>query len=272
MTKNTLLKSIVVITFVTFSFNVIALNPSREYKTTPDKYGMKFKEEKINTSDGASLNSWFFEPAKKTSNTIVISGSGDGNMADYLELISQFLSAGYNVMAYDYRGYGKSSDFKIEPDTYIYPQFITDLNAVLDYLRKSRAITKFDLYGTGIGAGLSLGVGANRTETKKIIADGPWIALETMKTKIKAKYRKDVIIPFGFDKNYEPQYAFEKSKVQLKGILIIVCPKDELIGPADVKGVKGSDVFVVKNSMSNKQNFSTDKNAYFEKISDFLKN
>ncbi|MBK7852549.1 MAG: alpha/beta hydrolase [Bacteroidetes bacterium] len=84
---------------------------------------------------------------------------------------------------YDYRGYGASSEFAIDPDTYIYPQFLNDLNAMLDYLRKSRAITKFDLYGQNIGAGISLGVGANRTETRKIIADGPWTGLEIMKKK-----------------------------------------------------------------------------------------
>src|SRR4051812_35668594 len=110
-----------------FSVQLMALNPSKEYKSTPDKYGMKFKEEKIKTSDGATLNSWFFESPKKTTNTIVISGSGDGNMADYLELVSQFLSANYNVLTYDYRGYGQSSDFTIDPQTYIYPQFVTDL-------------------------------------------------------------------------------------------------------------------------------------------------
>ncbi len=258
------------VAFATLPAFVSALSPSRDYKVTPDKYGMKYREEKISTPDGASLNAWFFENAKKTTNTIVISGSGDGNMADYLEVVNSFLSTGFNVMTYDYRGYGKSSDFNIEADTYIYPQFITDLNAALDYLRKSRAITKFDLYGTGIGAGLSLGVGANRTETKRIIADGPWVSLEGMKAKIKAKYGKDVVIPFGFDKTYEPQYAFDKPKAKLMGILIIVTPKDELIGPADVKAVRGADTYIVKNSPSNKDNFVTDKNTYFEKIAAFL--
>ena len=58
-----------------------ALSPSREYKVKPEKYGMTYKEEKIATKDGASLNGWFFETNKKTTNWIVISGSGDGNMA-----------------------------------------------------------------------------------------------------------------------------------------------------------------------------------------------
>lgn len=250
---------------------VSALSPSREYKVKPEKYGMTYKEEKIVTKDGATLNAWFFETTKKTTNWMVISGSGDGNMADNIEIAGQFLSAGWNVCMYDYRGYGASSEFAIDPDTYIYPQFANDLNAVLDYLRKSRAITKFDLYGVNIGAGLSLGLGMNRTETRKIIADGPWPSLEVMKKKIKEIKGKDVIIPFGYDKNMEPMYACDKSRPNIRGVMIIVSPQDEMLTPADMKVLKcASQTYIVSASPANAQNFSTDKNVYFEKVSKFL--
>ena len=265
-------KSLIVCSVLSFilSGSTKALNPSREYKVLPDKYGMTYKEEKIKTPDGAILNAWMFELPKKTTNWVVMSGSGDGNMADNIEIANSFLSAGYNVAMYDYRGYGTSSDFKIDPDLFIYPQFIVDMNAVLDYMRKSRAITKFNLYGRGIGAGLSIGVGANRSETLKVIADGPWIGLEVMKKKIKDKLGKDVVMPFGFDKNYEPMYAMEKPK-GMKGLMVIVSPQDALINPTDVKQIKGiSETYVVKNSAKKDDNFITDKNLYFEKISKFL--
>ncbi|MDQ3050031.1 MAG: alpha/beta hydrolase [Bacteroidota bacterium] len=270
MKRNVLHLAITAITII-FTLPALALNPSKEYKVTPDKFGMQYKEEKVKTSDGAVLNAWFFENAKKTINWVVVSGSGDGNMADHLEIVNSFLSAGYNVAIYDYRGYGSSSEFTIDPDLFIYPQFITDLNAILDHLRKSRAITKFDLFGLNIGAGLSIGVGANRTETKKIIADGPWTSLEGMKSKIKSKTGKDVNMPFGYDKTHEPLYAFEKPKGPLKNLMIIISAQDPIVGPADVKVIKGvNEVYIVKNSPSNADNFSTDKNTYFEKISKFL--
>jgi uncharacterized protein len=247
-----------------------ALNPSREYKVKPEKYGMVYKEEKVATKDGATLNSWFFETAKKTTNWVIISASGDGNMADNIEICGQFLSAGWNVVMYDYRGYGASSDFQIDPDTYIYPQFLNDLNAVCDYLRKSRAITKFDLFGLNIGAGLSLGVGCNRPETKRIIADGPWTGLELMKKKMKEKKNKDVIIPFGYDKTFEPMYACDKARPGIK-VLLIVSPQDEMLNPVDMKLLKCStQTYIVPQSPSNAENFSTDKNFYFEKVSKFL--
>ena len=265
------LKIAFVLLMVFTSQLAMALNPSKEYKVKPDKYGMTYKEEKISTKDGATLNAWFFEVAKKTTNWVVVSGSGDGNMADNIELAGQFLSAGWNVVLYDYRGYGASSDFKVDTDIYIYPQFITDLNSVLDYLRKTRAITRFDLYGVNIGAGLAMGVGANRIETRKIIADGPWTGLEQMKKKIKEKMGKDVIIPFGYDKNFEPVYAIDKARPHLKGVLAITSPQDPLITPMDMKTISGiTDNYIVKSSPNNASNFSTDKNAYFEKVSKFL--
>ena len=267
------MKSIVALTVCAFFFykSSSALNPSREYKVKPEKYGMVYKEEKISTKDGASLNSWFFETTKKTTNWVIISGSGDGNMADNIEICGQFLSAGWNVCMYDYRGYGASSEFQIDPDTYIYPQFLNDLNATCDYLRKSRAITKFELYGQNIGAGLSLGVGCNRTETRKIIADGSWTGLEQMKKKTKEKKGKDVILPFGYDKTYEPMYACDKMRPNIKGVLLIVSAQDEMINPTDMKLLRCSTSnYIVSGSATNADNFSTDKNLYFEKVSKFL--
>lgn len=250
---------------------VFSLSPSKEYKVKPEKYGMTYKEEKIATKDGATLNAWFFEAAKKTTNWMIISGSGDGNMADEIEIAGQFLSSGWNVVLYDYRGFGSSSEFAIDPDTYIYPQFINDLNAVADYLRKSRAITKFDLYGKNIGGGLSLGVGANRPETRKIIADGPWTGLEIMKKKFKDLRQKEVIIPFGYDKNYEPMYACDRSRPNIKGVMIIVSTKDEMLNPSDMKSLRCTTTsYIVQGSASNEENFSYDKNVYFEKVSKFL--
>jgi pimeloyl-ACP methyl ester carboxylesterase len=256
---------------ILFAGNSFSLNPSKDYKTKPDKYGMVYKEEKVPTKDGATLNAWFFETPKKTTNWVIISGSGDGNMADNIEVCSQFLSAGWNVCLYDYRGYGASSEFAIDPDTYIYPQFLNDLNGACDYLRKSRAITKFDLYGQNIGAGLSLGVGCNRPETRKIIADGSWTGLENMKKKYKEKLNKDIIIPFGYDKTYEPMYACDKMRPTLKGVMLIVSMKDEMINPADMKLLRcATNTYIVPGSATNAENFSSDKNFYFEKVSKFL--
>ncbi len=77
---------------------VFALNPSKEYSTLPSDYGMDYKEVSIPATDGLKLNAWIFKPMSETKKFIVISDDGNGNMADNIELVAQFLSAGYNVL------------------------------------------------------------------------------------------------------------------------------------------------------------------------------
>ena len=81
------------------------LNPGKKYEVMPDDYGMNYKQIKIPTEDELiSLNAWIFTPSEPTKRIVIISDDGNGNMADNIEIISNFLSLGYYVVAYDYRG------------------------------------------------------------------------------------------------------------------------------------------------------------------------
>lgn len=269
------MKSFLLTTALLAATGAWALNPVREYANTPESMGMNYKEHKVTTPDGATLEVWFFEApkSKEAKKTIIISDDGEGNMSDNLELVSQFTSLGYNVVAYDYRGYGKSSDFTIDKNMLIYPQFAVDLNAVMDYTKRNFNLV-FNMYGIGIGGALSIGLGNNRPEALKIIADAPFSSLEKTQKDLKSKYEKEIKIPFGFNKNYEPIYALEKQNSRVKGILIIVAEKDDLIGPAQAKELKAKnssvEILIIKGGQFNKDNFTSDKNGYFQSIGKFL--
>ncbi|HZF99615.1 MAG TPA: hypothetical protein VEY71_01370 [Chitinophagales bacterium] len=255
------------------ALNAFALSPSREYAVSPDDYGMKYKEVWINTEDNVKLYAWLFNPTVASKKYIIISDDGNGNMADNLEIIAQFLSAGYNVISYDYRGYGKSDEFKVNEKFFIYPQFVKDLTAVIEHSRKYG--TQFDLYGIGIGAGLSVGVGANRTEVRRIIADGAYSTFEETKNRLKEKTGADVMMPLAYEKAFmEPKYALEEKGSHLYGVMFIVGQNDEITTPEDVKALsklksKITDVYVVPGA-KNEANFSTNKNEYFNQIKKFL--
>ncbi|MBA2423573.1 MAG: alpha/beta hydrolase [Chitinophagales bacterium] len=256
---------------------VFALNPSKEYSTLPSDYGMDYKEVSIPATDGLKLNAWIFKPMSETKKFIVISDDGNGNMADNIELVAQFLSAGYNVLTYDYRGYGKSDSFNINQKLFIYPQFVKDLQGVLDFMRKTYSPGMCDLYGIGVGAGLSIGVGCNSTQVRRIIADGPYLSFEDTKNKYQEKRQQQIIMPLAYDKNYmEPLYAMQDGKTQdnLSGIMIIVGQNDDLAGPDDIKQLqkvhpKNLVVYIVPGS-TNEKNFESNKNEYFDQVKKFL--
>lgn len=251
-----------------------ALNPVREYSVTPADYGMDYKEVIITTSDDVKLNAWVFKPAAASKKFIIVSDDGNGNMADNLELIAQFISIGYNVVAYDYRGYGKSDDFTIKNNFFIYPQFVKDITAVVDYTRKYYN-TQFDMFGIGIGAGLSLSVGANRPEVRRIIADGTYSSFEQTKNKYKTVKGEDIMMPLAYDKMFmEPLYALASKGDQLYGILYIVGANEDICGQDDVKALlklkpKISESYVVPG-VKNDATFSSNKNEYFNKVKKFI--
>jgi uncharacterized protein len=257
------------------NFSLLALNPSRTYEYTPADFGINFEEVSIKTDDNLTLKGWMFLPEKTSYEMVIISHDGDGNMGDVIELASQFMSMGYNVLTYDYRGYGESDDFEIKNKFFIYSQFATDITAAIDYVKKYHSkCRKVFLYGKGVGAGLSIGVGTQKSVITKIIADSPYSTLEDIKEKF-ASTGKEYLLPLGFNKySLEPLHALESKKGALSGILFIVGKDEDVF---DVKTVKElskirsgiSQLHIVKDA-TYKTTFSKDKNEYFEVIKEFL--
>jgi len=254
-----------------------ALNPSKEYKQTPDKYNIKYEEKTAKTKDGATLNVWFFPSTVKTSKTVLFAHNGEGNMADYIQKIHAFISLGVNVVSFDYRGFGKSSDFKIDNNMYIYPEFLEDMSAMINFCRANYVGTTY-IYGFGIGGSLALGVGWHRPEITKIIADTPYLTLEGLERKFAGMEQK-MEVPFaGYEKKYEPFYAVENPNGKiLTNVMLIIADKEKLMTLDEMKKLQAknkkiiSEIFIIKNS-DGTDNFLVDKTFYMSKITPFIKN
>ncbi len=273
-TKTQMKKIVTLVLAIVLTTNVFALNPSREYAIKPSDFGMDYKEVIISATDDVKLAAWIFKPASESKKFMIISDDGNGNMADNIELVAQFLSVGYNVITYDYRGFGKSDDFEINKNFFIYPQFTKDVIGVVEYTRKYYT-TVMDMYGIGIGAGLSLAIGANRIEVKRIIADAPYSTFEETKARMYDKLNVQVFMPLVYDKIFmEPKYALAEKGSHLYGILYIVGETDEVFGPVEAKLLqkvhpKNAEVYVVPG-VESAENFTKNKNVYFDNIKKFI--
>ncbi len=253
-----------------------SLNPTRDYKEYPDKYNIKFEEKKAKTKDGFNLNVWVLPATVKTSKTVLFAHNGEGNMADYIQRLSYFLSLGVNVIAFDYRGFGKSDDFKIDNNMYIYPEFIDDMNAMIDFCRNTYVGSLY-VYGFGVGAGLAIGVSWHRPEVTKIIADTPFMTLEGLEKKFSALGNGMIVPLAGYEKKYEPFYTIDNPKGKiLTQLLIIIADKDWLMTVDEMNKFKKkntkttTEIFIIKG-LDGKDNFTPDKTRYFSKITPFIK-
>lgn len=216
---------------------------------------MLYEEVKVPTNDGtATLNVWDFPASGTVKGTMLICHNGEGNMTDYFRRIDNFQSSGYNVVIFDYRGFGESSEFEIDNNMYIYPHFQDDVATMIDYCRTNHSAT-FHVYGWGIGGGLALGVGYGRPEIIKIISDSPFLSMEDLEERF-SDWDEPMEVPFaGYEKRHEPLYALDNPPGKaLQGIKLIIGSNDILYQSGDYqaliekqKKIVNKQIYVIEN-------------------------
>ncbi|MBU2102959.1 MAG: alpha/beta hydrolase, partial [Candidatus Omnitrophica bacterium] len=79
--------------------------PSRDITVTPSAVGVNFEEVMI-PSGSETINAWFLE-GPVSSPVILFCHGNAGNIGDRVLLLKLFSDAGFGVLIFDYRGYGK---------------------------------------------------------------------------------------------------------------------------------------------------------------------
>ena len=165
---------LIAILLLAVSGNVYALRPEKNYPITPDSMGIPYKNIHLKTSDGYDLNAWLFSPKKDLDKkrVLIISGGDAGNMSYFIYQAFNLTKKGFKVITYDYRGFGKSSDFQINNNYLYYDEFVTDLQTVINYADSNYKDSKIGLYGFSMGTLISGFAAAKNPNIRFYIAEG----------------------------------------------------------------------------------------------------
>ncbi len=83
--------------------------PTHDEPATPAAWGLKFENIRFHSADGTPLDGWWIARRGTTAKgTIMFSHGNAGSMGHHLGFVAWLAEAGYDVMMYDYRGFGKS--------------------------------------------------------------------------------------------------------------------------------------------------------------------
>jgi len=112
--------------------------PSKDEPCTPERYGIPYEDVKFTTADGVKLHGWFLTAAKghKAKGTVVFSHGNTGSLGYYLGLVDWIERDGYQIMMYDYRGFGKSEGSPTREG------LVEDAEAAFAYTAKRRDVAK----------------------------------------------------------------------------------------------------------------------------------
>jgi fermentation-respiration switch protein FrsA (DUF1100 family) len=131
--------------------------PSAGHWTTGAALGRPWEEVTVRTSDGVTLDAWFFPAtpgASRARLAVLICHGNGGNLSHRVGLYEAVLGTGVNVFAFDYRGYGHSSGRPSEAGTYL------DAEAAYQWLRNrgfgpDRIIALGESLGGGVASELA---------------------------------------------------------------------------------------------------------------------
>jgi fermentation-respiration switch protein FrsA (DUF1100 family) len=92
--------------------------PSREIIETPDRAGLDFRELVLPTDDGERLHGWWIPARADSLGHLLLCHGNAGNVGDRVLHAAMLTGVGFDVLLFDYRGYGRSSGRPSEQGTY----------------------------------------------------------------------------------------------------------------------------------------------------------
>lgn len=129
---------------------------------------------RVPAADGAVMEGWYF-PARRDPGVppraLVVQAHGNGwNLQAQWRGAKWLADRGFDVLAFDYRGFGNS------PGRATRQGAIDDVNAAIDWAqrRAARRGLRVVLFGQSMGAALSVEVGTRRADLAAIVIDSPF--------------------------------------------------------------------------------------------------
>lgn len=239
------------IILILFSIESSAIIPDRKYVRLPQNMGLIYKELDVETADGYRIETWFY-PAQNMPEedagqsemlpyrtlddsrrpTLVICNGDAGNMSyQQVMLAAIYAAGGFNVVTFDWRGFGDSSEFEMDSNYLCYTEMLDDYDAVLKAVRRQREVDRNRIFVMGWSTGSYLSMITaynNRNVAGCILSSTPSSFEEEIPILVErhpaGKTEENLIVPDDFPRGQMPALIAPKFT---KPILLVVGAKDD---------------------------------------------
>ena len=135
---------------------------------SPATHQLVYESVWFQAADGPGLHGWFFPAAGQAHGTVLHLHGNAGNITGHFQHVAWLPAAGWNLLCFDYRGYGQSQGTVTRAGT------IADAHAALDYLlaRPDVDSGRIVAFGQSLGGAVGIVLAAERTELRGLATDG----------------------------------------------------------------------------------------------------
>ncbi len=190
--------------------------PTHDIYRTPSSNGWRYDDVRLDV-DGETSHGWFVDGPKPTRGVVLFSHGNAGNIADRLESIAILRRLGFDVLAYDYGGYGQSTGRPGEERCY------RDIRAMWRYLTEERRIPpeRIVLFGRSLGAAVSCDL-AVEVDAGAVIIESTFLSIPAMAKRLYPIYPARLLSRLKFDN------AEKITRVD-EPLLVVHSPDDTII-------------------------------------------
>jgi len=153
--------------------------PDPHINETPTALGIQYEDVSIQTKDDLELHAWHLKATRASQGTVVYAHGNAGNLSYHYQHVAWLTQQGYDVLAFDYRGFGRSSGSISRKGV------INDTVAALEYAHKNYR-KPIVLYGHSMGGAKSVAAAATiatKFKPKALIVESSFASYEEMAKK-----------------------------------------------------------------------------------------
>jgi uncharacterized protein len=139
--------------------NSLLYFPSRAIIETPERAGLDYRELGMECDDGERLHGWWIGARADLRGHLLVCHGNAGNIGDRVLHAALLTAAGFDVLLFDYRGYGRSSGRPSEEGTY------RDARAALTCLLEQPGVDPARVFylGESLGGAVALDLALDRS-------------------------------------------------------------------------------------------------------------
>ncbi|MDR0994204.1 MAG: alpha/beta hydrolase [Verrucomicrobiota bacterium] len=140
-------------------------HPVQGIEQTPANVQLRYQDVHFVSADGTSLTGWWI-PANDPKATVVYCHGNSGNIGTKVAVASEFFKRGFNLLLWDYRGFGQSGGKPSEKGLY------EDARSAFDVAAAMSKGLPILLYGHSLGAAVAARTAMDRPAAALILDSG----------------------------------------------------------------------------------------------------
>lgn len=211
--------------------NRFAYYPEPDWIATPAQFGLDAEDVYLAPEEGVQIHAWFFPlRAGGTSSgrawpvaTMLFCHGNAGNVSHRLDNVARLLDVGFQVLLFDYRGYGHSTGQPSEAGLY------RDAHAAWNYLvaRPETGSAPRVIFGRSLGGAVAVELAAEQSRRPDTIACADGLILESTFTSFQTLAR--LVLPVRLPRLPVKYDSLSKISRIAMPVLVVHGEYDELI-------------------------------------------